>query len=128
MKIKFLQLEANCSEFPQIAGGDILLKCTHRVPGFLSSRLKWVAPLPHSLKRVLIAPPPPPSGLRDETYSLGWGGGQIRTTGQKLWCSEYYNPFASVPRNGILTYSARSLYLALETLHPRHELKGTYET
>jgi hypothetical protein len=62
------------------------------MPGFLSSRPNWV---PHALtrKRVLL---PPFGSYWGDTLACGGGGREnpaVRTTGQKLSCSVYYNPF-----------------------------------
>jgi hypothetical protein len=66
---------------------------------------------PHSIQSVRLSvqsselgPPPPhpeasvappPLSPMGETHSPcgGGGGGTLRTAGQKVWCSVYYNPF-----------------------------------
>ncbi len=104
----------------------------HWVPGFLFSRPNWVptpspaskccfplGPPPLTCKRVLLplgSPtpslateccPPPLGSYWGDTLACGGGGREnpaVRTTGQKLSCSVYYNPFT------LLTVFASMLY------------------
>jgi hypothetical protein len=104
---------------------NVLSHTEERVPGFLSSRLNWVPPLPHP--QGIVARLAPPLFVSKGRHTRWWGGGCGGPNSDEgintLILYVYYNPSTDSTPPPFQSYIFLSLYYC--SLPPASKYSGT---